>query len=198
MMTTKEMWKWETKGPWITEPKTDTQWKHKVEEDILYICFQGSISRLDWIQNFMFWKKPYRNMKKIWFAHAGFVKKWKAIEKSVQEVIEENRISIKKIVGFGFSQGAALNVLFHEWVVFNYPDISINSISVGCPRVIGFFGEVDERFKSFERYSIKTDIVTHAPFAWLGYRHVGKNTSFKSNYRFWKIYKNHLSYEEHL
>ena len=92
----------------------------------LYIFFECSDDNEDWINNFNFPAKPYKRMgKTIWFAHRGFLKVWKTIEDYIKEYIQDE--SIDKIIIVGYSHGAALAVLCHEYVWYNRPDLR-NSI----------------------------------------------------------------------
>jgi len=193
-----ELWNWGTTGSWKKDDGTDTQYKYEVINSVLYIAFQGSDSKLDWWQNFSFWKKPYKRMKKIWFAHAGFLKKWKSVEKAIANAIIDE--AFNRVVIFGFSQGAGIATLCHEWIWFTYPALrdKLSTIVCGSPRVIGTFSKISERFDNLNRFSIVKDIVTKVPFFWMFYKHVGSNNRFKGNYPFYCIVKNHMAYYEYL
>lgn len=39
----------------------------------LYVYFQGSNSITDWVRNFFFKKKPYKDMECVFRVHAGFL-----------------------------------------------------------------------------------------------------------------------------
>lgn len=43
------------------------------EEHTLTIYFQGSSSSVDWIRNFLFKKKPYKDMEIPYRVHRGFL-----------------------------------------------------------------------------------------------------------------------------
>jgi len=195
-MTKKELFSWGTTGPWITEPETDTQYKIEQIRDTLYIAFQGSISDVDWRQNFQAWKKPYKNQDFAWFAHAGFLKKWKAVEDKITETVSFSGAS--RVVVFGFSQGAALATLCHESIWYNFIQYrsTILTYVYGCPRVVGLWNhkKLAPRFERIKRYEATGDLVTRVPPAIFGYRHVGKAEKLKSPYHWWQFEKNHMSY----
>lgn len=140
----------------------------------LHIYFEKSNGMTDWKNNFDFPARPYRNMNEgRWFAHRGFVKVWKTIEPHLAEKI--NNPKIKGIVISGYSHGAAIALLCHEYCKFSRPDLKIESYGFGCPRVVwGWFGKkVKDRFDGFTVVRNCDDIVTYAPPAIFGYRHVG-------------------------
>jgi len=195
-MTQERLYKWGMCKDWITEESTDTQWKYYIAKDTLYIAFQGSISKLDWLQNFSFWTKPYRKQSFRWYAHAGFVKKWKSVEDDVLQVIRGN--GVKEVVVFGFSQGAALATLCHESIWYNFPEYrsTLKTYTYGSPRVVWFWNKrrLKKRFETLRRFAIDRDLVPKVPPCALGYRHVGDEEKLKGVHPFWKIEKNHLSY----
>lgn len=146
-------------------------------KDTLYIFFEDSDGENDWKRNIDFPAKPYKRMEdSLWFAHRGFLKTWKEIEPYLSWRIKNKEI--KKIVTVGYSHGAAIAVLCHEYVYFNRPDIreSIEGYGFGCPRVIWGIKTtgIDERWKRFCVIRNIDDIVTHLPPALFGFSHVGE------------------------
>ena len=88
----------------------------------LYIYLECSNGSTDWKNNLDFPAKPYKRMgRTVWFAHRGFLKVWKSIEDYLAPFIKDE--TIKKIVIVGYSHGAALAVLCHEYVWYNRPDL---------------------------------------------------------------------------
>ena len=114
-------------------------------------------------------------MKNFWFAHRGFLRVWKSIKPYIEEEI--NNVYVKDIVIVGYSHGAALAVLCHEYVWFNRPDLRnhMRGVGFGCPRV--FWGwkskHLSRRWEHFTVVRNINDIVTFVPPSWLGYSHVG-------------------------
>lgn len=155
--------------------------------DTLYIYFEKSNGATDWKNNFDFPAKPYRDMKNKWFAHRGFLKVWKTIEPYLQPYICD--LAVNKIEIGGYSHGAAIALLCHEYCKFNRPDISdnIEGYGFGCPRVVwGFMKKcVKKRFEGFTIIRNGKDLVTHVPPAIFGYRHagdmlkIGRNKGYK-------------------
>lgn len=146
------------------------------EGGTLHIYFEWSNGATDWKNNLDFPARPYRDMRDRWYAHRGFLRVWKAIEDRLAPPI--NDPLTRKIVIAGYSHGAALALLCHEYCMFNRPDIraDIRGYGFGCPRVV--FGllrkSVKERFEGFTVIRNKRDLVTHLPPVLLLFRHVGE------------------------
>ncbi len=147
------------------------------DQDTLYIFFEDSDGENDWKRNLDFPAKPYKRMKdSVWFAHRGFLRTWNEIEPYLSWRIKNK--NIKKIVSVGYSHGAAVAVLCHEYAYFNRPDIreAIEGYGFGCPRVIWGIKAtgIEERWKRFCVIRNIDDIVTHLPPALFGFSHVGE------------------------
>ncbi len=145
------------------------------EGDTLFLFFEKSNGATDWRNNLDFPAKPYRKMERLWFAHRGFMRVFRSLEDVLAPHVAEK--DVKKIVISGYSHGAALALLCHEYCVFNRPDLAENifGYGFGCPRVVwGFLPkEVKARFKNFTVVRNCRDLVTHLPPRLFGYRHVG-------------------------
>ena len=149
----------------------------KRDGDTLYIFFEASDGKADWDVNLDFPAKAYKRMgNTAWFAHRGFLELWKKTETYLKDAIADK--SINKIIITGFSHGAAMALLCHEYVWFNRPDLrsSLLGYGFGCPRVIWWLNkaELRARWASFTVIRNAEDVVTHLPPALLGYTHVGK------------------------
>ena len=88
--------------------------------EILTIYFEWSNGKTDWKNNFDFPAKPYRDMADKWYVHRGFLKVWKAIEPHLENAIKDPEIKGFNIAGY--SHGAAIALLCHEYCTFNRPD----------------------------------------------------------------------------
>ena len=142
--------------------------------DHLYVYLECSDGVVDWKNNLDFAARPYKDAP--WKAHGGFVRVWQSVKKYVSaEILDEK---YKKITVVGYSHGAALAVLCHEYAYFHRPDIRANILGYGygCPRVI--WGrqnkEMADRWRNFTVIRNIDDIVTHLPPRILGFRHVGR------------------------
>ncbi len=142
----------------------------------LYIYFEASNGIEDWKNNLSFPARPYRRMgRTAWFAHRGFLKVWKTLEEYIAPMIADP--TLKRIVTVGYSHGAALAVLCHEYIWYHRPDLknSIEGYGFGCPRVV--WGCASKaKAQRWERFTVIrniNDVVTHLPPSWLGFSHVG-------------------------
>lgn len=149
------------------------------EGDKVYLLFQKSNSKTDWLHNFLFFAKPYKEMDITWRCHRGFLCVWKSIEPYLVDTILDK--SIKQFIIVGYSHGAAIATLAHEYVWYNRPDVRENGLigyGFGCPRCyFGIFGvkkALKERWKDFHPVRDLNDLVTHMPPVLFGFRHVNK------------------------
>lgn len=142
-----------------------------------FLLFQCSNGLEDWKNNFDFPAVPYKDMGERWFCHKGFLRVWKSIEPQISDYIKNSRAQKMSVVGY--SHGAAIATLAHEYVWFLRPDLrpSLSGYGFGCPRC--YFGaplkaSLRERWKNFYPVRNVNDIVTHLPPALLGFRHVNR------------------------
>lgn len=154
----------------------DGDYAIEVEGDTLYLLFQWSHSHMDWISNFDFPAKAYKNGADTWRVHRGFLRVWKAmrddIERKVDEILAEKKI--QKIVCVGYSHGAAISLLATEDMVYLHGDkYTVNGYGFGAPRVVWgrLPAAVAERVGHFKAICHKQDIVTHLPPTVFGFRH---------------------------
>ena len=167
----------------------------------LYIYFEGSDGKEDWLNNFNFFAKPYKGMKHTWRVHRGFLKIWKGMEDDIKPYLMNE--SVEHVIIAGFSQGAALALLCHEWCSFNRPDLAdtenIEGYGFGHPRVV--WGRlpkaVKERFKGYTVITCKKDIVTHLPPVIFFFKHVGDRIKVGSKAKYGPI-EAHMHYAEYL
>lgn len=172
----------------------------------LYIYFQGSNSITDWVRNFLFGKKPYKDMEISYRVHRGFLAAWKTVEDVVISKITEkvdDEYKWQHIIIVGYSHGGALAGFCHECVWFWRPDLRINGLEgygFEAPRFYAAWSvkkELKERWSKFTVIRTNNDIVTHCPPAIFGFCHVGKilkikgDTSLVKDKRIPKCVKSH-------
>ena len=150
------------------------------EGEKLYILFEKSDGAIDWQNNFDFMAEKYDRACprecESWYVHNGFLKVWRSILPYINGAILD--LENREIVTVGYSHGAALALLCHEYVWYNRPDIRATSVGYGfgCPRVVwGKVPKERERWYNFLRVTNYDDIVTHLPPQKFGYRHVGRS-----------------------
>lgn len=151
--------------------------QHKIVE----IIFQGSTTKEDWQHNFDFLPrkvKPYKNMKKAWYAHRGFVEMYHAVRDDILDEVSLCDDFLFVIVGH--SQGGALAQLCAEDMA--YRDRAVLCYTFGSPRV--FYGIKTMRHFDGMRMYVKclengSDIVPHLPlFGFnLNKNHIGEKFS---------------------
>jgi len=189
------------------------------EGTTLYIFFQGSNSITDWVRNFWFFKKPYKDMEIPYKVHSGFLAAWKTVEDIIINKITELNSSDtvrtwyndtdfidrpdykwKKIITVGYSHGGALSGFCHECVWFYRPDIRNNIFGYGfeSPRFYhGFWVKkaLKERWKNYIIIRNHNDIVTRVPPKILCFTHVGTVLHLRSSkvnkYKFPKCVASH-------
>lgn len=159
-----------------TIPQSDASFNYERRQATLYIFFEHSKGAIDWRNNFDFPARPYRTMNDRWYVHRGFLHVWQSAKAELEQPILQP--DVQKIIIVGYSHGAALALLCHEFCVFNRPDLADNiyGYGFGCPRVVHgpLRRKISERFKNFQVIRNCRDIVTHLPPALFGFHHVGK------------------------
>lgn len=144
----------------------------------MYLFFQWSNGKRDWLNNFYFIPKRVSGVGVNWLCHRGYLRVWEAIKPSVSEFLEKHAKRIKNVVVVGYSHGAAVATIAYDWIWYNYPHLRENlcGYGFGCPRVyFGFMSkDMKKRFANFHPVRCAQDIVTHCPFAIMGFRHVNK------------------------
>ena len=76
-----------------THTKSDGSYAVKRDGDKLTLFFEKSNGFTDWLNNFNFPAKPYREMNDLWFCHRGFLKVWKSIEPYIKNDICDLSVS---------------------------------------------------------------------------------------------------------
>lgn len=153
----------------------DASWDFVRRGTTLFLYFQQSNGQKDWLNNLNFHTVAYRDMEPQWQCHAGFLKVWKSVRPHVASLIADP--TVRRVITVGYSHGAALAVLCHEYVYWSRPDLreTITGIGFGCPRVL--YGDlpldIAARWERFYVIRNGGDLVTHLPPRVLGYTHVG-------------------------
>ncbi len=141
----------------------------------LKLFFEKSHGRVDWKNNLDFPCKAYRHMDSMWFCHRGFLKVWRSMEPYLAPLVQQR--NIRRITIVGYSHGAAIAALCHEYVWYHRPDLRDHLVGYGfgCPRIYwGFYmpASFQQRWATFYPIRHGCDLVTHLPPAVLGFRHV--------------------------
>ena len=178
-----------TVSPANKKYEVDYKFVEDEEEKTLYIFFEPSDGKTDWVVNFSYWRKPYKDMEIGYRVHGGFLSSWKLIRDTVTaRVIEkdaEGNFRWKRVVCVGYSHGGALAALCHECVWFERPDLrdsadALQGYSFEGPRVYAGLWvnkDLQERWRNFTTFFNHNDIVPHLPPVLFFFRHVGKKTA---------------------
>ncbi len=143
--------------------------------DALTLYFQHSRGAIDWLNNLDFASVAYREMSPPWRCHGGFLRVWKSLLPKLAPMLSDPSLSSVTVVGY--SHGAALAVLCHEYVWFHRPDLrgTLTGYGFGAPRVL--FGcvppDIAARWEHFFVIRNLDDLVTHLPPRIVGFCHVG-------------------------
>ena len=142
----------------------------------LYLYLEASDGVTDWLRNLDFPAAAYRREGGAGFyAHRGFLRAFRVLESLFAEVVTDRTLAAVTTVGY--SHGAAIGVLAHEYFWYHREDLHprLSGYGFGCPRVLFGGGRraLAERFSGFSVIRNLDDLVTHLPPAALGYYHVG-------------------------
>ena len=165
----------------------ETSGDYSVEEEVnsttgaktLYLLFQESQGTEDNINNIDFPSVSYSDTDFPWKCHRGFLRVWKSIEPHISSYVNNVQYTAIKVIGY--SHGAAIATLAHEYCWFHRPDLrdgdKLVGYGFGCPRCYysGYHpipSTLSERWANFYAIRNCNDIVTHLPFSFMGYRHV--------------------------
>ena len=156
----------------------DGDYGFELEGRRLYLYFQWSDEKRDWFNNFDFFPKKYGGVGTEWYCHRGYLRVWESMKPSVREIMQKYDGYIDEVFVIGYSHGAALATIAFDWVWYNYPHLRDRVIGYGfgAPRVYFGFMNKDLKARWFNFHPVRdgVDIVTHVPFALLGFRHVNK------------------------
>ena len=144
-------------------------------EDTLYIYFQGSNSITDWVENFMFTQKVYKEFR----VHKGFYRAYSQVRDLMLDVIYNGKY--KNIIVVGYSHGGALCQLAHEDIVYHFPQLNVHSYAFESPRCLKVPKKYKERWKNLTVIRNGTDIVTHCPPKLFGYTDLGAMIKIKGD-----------------
>ena len=160
--------------------------------DSLYVLFEKSNGVVDWENNLDFAMAEARRECvrecESWYAHGGFLRVWRSILPYIEGALLD--LSVREVISVGYSHGAALALLCHEYIWYSRPDIRSNiyGFGFGCPRVVwGTVPGEKDRWRSFYRIKNYDDIVTHLPPRTFGFRHVGREINIGGMGRYSRI-----------
>ena len=163
----------------------DVNYKFKEDGENLFIFFQGSSSVWDWVRNFLFGKRPYKDMSVPYLVHRGFLAAWKEVEDIIIDKIKDPKW--KDITVVGYSHGGALAQFCLECVWYHRPDLrehGMRAFAFEAPRIFAQWALPDELAVRWEKLCVirtNNDLVTHAPPILFGYRNLGSMLKVKGD-----------------
>ena len=172
------------------------------DNEVIYLCFQGSNGMTDWLYNFLAIPKrmePYEGCG--WFVHAGFARVWRSGNDTIMEELRmfTGRMPGFKVVFCGFSHGGPLAMLAAQ----NWHFITgqrCQCVTFGSPKLA--WGDNAQRVLDnamiLTNWINPSDAITKVPLRRWGFRHVREDLvkvrrlSFLSKLR---ISKHHQIYD---
>lgn len=142
-------------------------------EKTIDVCFRGTHTFNDICFNLNIYPKSFINSKMK--VHNGFLQKYLVIRdnliKNIDEIIKNNNID--EIYFNGHSSGGAVANIASLDLINIYPNITINCITFGSPRVANraFIEEYNRRIKNSIRIVNSCDIVQFVPLPII-YHHI--------------------------
>lgn len=160
----------------------------------LYIFFEGSNSITDWVENFMFTHKLYKEFR----VHKGFYRAYsqvrelmldKAMEEETTYELHNDGLESRKVTRYrfdniivvGYSHGGALCQLAHEDIVYHLPSVNVQSYAFESPRCLKVPKKYRDRWQGLMVIRNGTDIVTHCPPKIFGYTDLGMMYKIKGD-----------------
>lgn len=171
----------------------DVNYKFKENGRSLQIYFSGSSSVTDWVRNFLFGKRPYKDMKIPYRVHRGFLAAWKEVEDIIIAKVTERESPASEeykwndITVVGYSHGGALCQFALEAVWYYRPDIrdtSLRGYAFESPRIFAQWrisDELAQRWKNLVVIQTNNDIVPHCPPVIFRYRSLGNKLKVKGD-----------------
>ena len=154
-----------------------SKFKITIENSKLYITFQGSNGKFDWMSDLNFFKKkvkPYGNEDTDIEIHGGFYEQYQIVRQFIHEQLEGLYKDFNEIIVNGHSLGSAIAVLCAIDIQYNYPNRLISIYGFGSPRVgnRAFTKSYKKRISEIYEFRYNEDVVTKVPYEWMGFRHV--------------------------
>ncbi|MCQ2577544.1 MAG: lipase family protein [Treponema sp.] len=169
----------------------EVDWKIIVDEvdKVIRLIFQETTSKTDWITNFNFPVKIYKNQQHFFLVHRGYGKAWKSCN---DEIVSAFLKAVEKFPDYktqitGWSYGGGIAPFAAEDINFRTGKKIDEVMTFGAPRpLFGFFTKkhFKESAKKFIQYTFFYDFVTWLPFFYLR-----PNTKLMDKKNCWKVWR---------
>lgn len=153
----------------------DVNYKFVIDDDCLYIYFQGSNSITDWVRNFMFKEVAFETFK----VHRGFYNAYMEVRNIILDKVYSKEW--KEVVVVGYSHGGALCTLATQDIRYHFPNIKLYGYAFESPRCVSVNKKQKEMWKDLTVIRDGCDIVTHLPPMIFGYSNVGTMLKIKGD-----------------
>ena len=145
------------------------------EGKTLFVFFQGSNSITDWVENFLFAKRLYKEFK----VHRGFYMAYSQARDMLLDKIYNNHY--EEVIVVGYSHGGALCQLYLEDLVYHFPELKVKGFAFESPRAVKCSKKYKERWKDLLVIRTNQDLVTHCPPKIFGYTDLGTMLKIKGD-----------------
>jgi len=153
----------------------DVNYAFEERNDTLYIFFQGSNSITDWIFNFLFTKKIYKQFR----VHRGFYRAYSQVRDVLLDKIYNG--NYESIVVVGYSHGASLCQLAVEDIKYHFPNMKLLGYAFESPRCLKVPRKLRYYWKDLTMIRNGCDLITHLPPKIFGFNDLGKCLKIKGN-----------------
>jgi hypothetical protein len=162
---------------------------------IAYMMFKPSNSLLDWIVNFVFFKKkiPYNNVKNRKIkVHSGYMERYtlNSVRTNILLWLAKKN-DVNEVVVIGYSMGGGLAPICAVDIAYNFPEKKVKCIALSSPRVgnKSFIKSLEKRVESVH-FTYGNDAVPMLPPKLFGFEHISKRKIY--NKKKWRIhFKDH-------
>ena len=171
--TYKKVW---DDNKWNIVNKDDSRLGYKNVRGTTYLIFSETNNTFkDWLRDFKFWKKPYKDMEKLFFVHSGFLEDYKIMRKPLLEFMEKKYNKENKLVLIGYSQGGATAQLAYEDLEYHGYKVD-ECVVFASPRVYSIINRktLKERMKNLVIITNENDPVPSVPYITFFYKHIVK------------------------
>ncbi len=174
----------------------------------VYILFQDSREKSDWLSNLLFFPKkvtPYKDMEYPYKVHRGF---WGQFDKVRDSILEEVKLlvtnkTVEVINIYGWSLGGILATYCKEMLEYHKVHNTIYCMTIGSPR--GYcktkhWNDIKSRFTNTVRFTNGQDWVTKLPFKWMGlftpFTHIIEDIHVGEKFNIFKVYKSGKDHQQ--
>lgn len=159
-----------------------------------YILFMATNSTLDWITNFIFFKKkvPYNNVNPKIKVHSGYHNRYQLNSIRTKILLEITKYHYKNIIVSGYSMGGGLAPICAVDIGYNFPKKNVSCFALAGPRVgnKAFVNSID-KYVDAHHYGYGNDPVIKVAPKLFGFRHLNNKLHYGEKQKWWKFKTKH-------